>query len=165
MSAYLDQDFQANSSAGIEVTPQLRDDWRLTSRWANFLSIIGFIFLGLSLLGIGTVSTVFATLADRGFDNPALQLFQAMGGWFTATMVLMLIAQFIITLAQFRFASKLREAIDRNDQAAFEYAWLQFRNFFRWSGIMVAAVLVLYFLAGIAAFIFMDLAANSVIEQ
>lgn len=154
---FLDQDFQANTGSGIQVTPNLREDWRMSARWANFIAIVGFVFIGIGLLAAGSMSTLLANLPALGLDsNPVARLITSMGAGFGLIMLVLLGVQFYITLFHFRFAKNLKRAIEAADQPAFEEAWLHFRNVFRWNGIVLIVTIALYFIAAIVIFVFAD---------
>ena len=158
---YLDQDFQANTSNQIQFTPGLREDWRITARWANFLAIVGFISIGIGALALIGMSTMLSTLSSMGMGNPGLEMMQSsFGSVFIVFLLLAMGVQVVITLFQFRFARNMKRALDATDQLAFEDAWMYFRNFFRWSGIMLIVVLTVYLLIGIAMLFFVGSVAG-----
>ncbi len=152
---YLDQDFQA-SSAQLEPTREIREDWRITARWGNFLAIIGFVFIGIGLLAAFSLSTVINMLSLMGGSNPGLELLGSMGGWLAVVVLAGLAVQFMIVLFQYRFAKNLKMAVLQTDQSAFEEAWLQFRNLFRWYGILIIASMVFGLLANLAMYAFVS---------
>ena len=151
---YLDQDFQASSSQ-LQPTREIREDWRITARWGNFLAIIGFVFIGIGLLAAFSLSTVINMLSLMGGSNPGLEMLGSMGGWLAVIVLIGLAVQFMIVLFQFRFAKNLKMAVLQTDQTALEEAWLQFRNLFRWYGILIIASIVIGLLANVAMYTFL----------
>lgn len=143
----LDQDFQYNAADQLQVTRAMRQDWQTTGKWAFFLSIIGFVFIGLGLLVAGSLTQVINMMQAMGTDNPALELFSSMGTGLTIFYLLMLALQLAITYFHFRFAQQLKRAVQFTDQDAHEQAWLNFRNFLRINGIVFIVVIVFYIIA------------------
>ncbi|MCB0534072.1 MAG: hypothetical protein H6574_05275 [Lewinellaceae bacterium] len=151
---YLDQDFQSSASQ-LQPTREIRENWRITARWGNFLAIIGFVFIGFGLLAAFSLSTVINMMSAMGGSNPALELLGSMGGWLAVVVLIGLAVQFMIVLFQYRFAKNLKIAVMQTDQTALEEAWLQFRNLFRWYGIMIIASIIIGLLANIAMYAFL----------
>lgn len=151
---YLDQDFQSSASQ-LQPTREIRENWRITARWGNFLAIIGFVFIGFGLLAAFSLSTVINMMSAMGGNNPALELLGSMGGWLAVVVLIGLAVQFMIVLFQYRFAKNLKIAVMQTDQTALEEAWLQFRNLFRWYGIMIIASIIIGLLANIAMYAFL----------
>lgn len=141
---YLDQDFQQDSGEGLEVTRTMRQDWHTISRWVNFLSIVGFVLIGISLIAIGSLPKALSMLAYMGGENPMLELMTSMGTGLIFIMLLLLGVQFGLYYLLFRFARQLRQAIQHTNQEAFEDAWLNYRNFLRITGILLIVVLSIY---------------------
>lgn len=152
---YLDQDFQSSSSQ-LQPTREIRENWRITARWGNFLAIVGFVFIGIGLLAAFSLSTVINMMSAMGASSPGLELLASMGGWLAVVVLIGLVVQFMIVLFQFRFAKNLKIAVMQTDQTALEEAWLQFRNLFRWYGILIIASIVIGVLANVAMFAFLS---------
>lgn len=146
----LDHNFQQHNPNASETTWQMRQDWHTTARWARFLSIVSFVFSGIGLLGTLGISTVLEQMMaignSTGMENPMLEVMLAQKSVFTIFFLLIIGAQVAVNLFQFRFASRLKDALQFTDQQALEEAWLNFSNFFKWSGIMVIAFIAIYFL-------------------
>lgn len=151
---YLDQDLQ-NESNQIEVSRHMREDWQTTSKWANFIAIVGFVFLAIGLIAITGLPTVLSTMAAMGGESGGMLFFESISNYLIVGGVIALGLQFAITLFQFRFAQNLKQAIAFNNQQAFEIAWLNFRNLFRWNGILIIASIVLGFVMQIAMAVFL----------
>lgn len=149
---YLDQDFpDSNNTAEIvQSTRPMRQSWYTISRWSMFFAIVGFIFIGLMLLGLGQISRMLPMMSYALGENPILNAIIAMGAFFVGIIVLMLAIQFVINFWQYRFATQMKRALTYTDQASFEQAWLNFRNVFRSVGILT--VLSLLFFIGLLLF-------------
>lgn len=145
----LDHNFQQHTSDASGTTWQMRQDWHTTARWARFLSIVSFVLSGIGLLftlGFSTVlEQMMAIGSSTGMENPMLEAMLNEKSIVTIFFFIIIGAQVAVNLFQFRFAGRLKDALQFTDQQALEEAWLDFSNFFKWSGIMVIAFIVVYF--------------------
>ncbi|WP_304064362.1 DUF5362 family protein [Pedobacter glucosidilyticus] len=125
-----------------------------TAKWAKFLAIMGFIFTGLAVL-LGLLFSVF------GSAMLSATAFGAIGG--AAFGLIYIIAGLIYYFPAkylYDFAVYTKQAILIKDQESIEYAFSKIKSVFKFWGIMVIIILVIYFLAfifGIASAIFMGM--------
>ncbi|MBK6930843.1 MAG: hypothetical protein IPH12_08180 [Saprospirales bacterium] len=140
----LDQDISFDASNQLAPTREMRQNWYETASWAKFISIVGFIMAGIALLLVSSLTTIFAMLAQMGVDTPGLNLLNSLGTGMTIYMLVLVAVQVALNLFQYRFATRLKTAVQRTDQVAFEEAWLNFRNLFRWSGVFLIVLVVFY---------------------
>jgi hypothetical protein len=141
---YLDQDFQADTTNQLEPTRTIRQDWHTSARWANFLAITWFIFTIIGLIGTLSIGATMEQLALLGADSPGMELLMAQRIPLTIMFLAILALYTALAWFQFRFAKNMRHALQFTDQDALEQSWLQFRNLFRWSGILVIAMIIFY---------------------
>lgn len=142
------------TSGGLDrSTEPMHQDWATTAYWANFLAVVNFVLLGLGAIALLFVSAFVSQLSGAydGIDNP-LAFLMSVGGGIVGILIglAFLGLAFVITSFLFRFARRLRAALELQDQEAFETAWFNFRNYFRWQGIFTVAVIVAYFIVIIA---------------
>jgi len=143
----LDHNFQQHTSNASDTTWQMRQDWHITARWARFLSIVSFVLAGIGLLGTLSISTALEQMMvlGGGMDNPFMEAMLAQKTGLTVFCLIIIGLQVAVNLFQFRFANRLKDALQFTDQQALEDAWLNFSSFFKWSGIMVIVFIALYF--------------------
>ncbi len=148
----MENTFRTSGGLGRSTEP-MHQDWATTAYWANFLAIVNFVLLALGAIALLFVSAFISQLpgAYDAIDNP-LALFMAEGGGIFGILIglAFLGLAFVITSFLFRFARRLRAALELQNQEAFEAAWLNFRNYFRWQGIFTVVVIVAYFFMIIA---------------
>ncbi|MEQ1745697.1 MAG: hypothetical protein ABMA02_09745 [Saprospiraceae bacterium] len=148
----LDHNFQAHSADQSATTWQMRQDWSITARWARIMAIIFFVFAGFGLLGVLGLSTIYGEMASVGGRvNPLMEAILSKVGVFSFLFLAIIAVQIAINLFQLRFANRLKIALQTNDQVTLEGAWEQFSQFFKWSGIMLIVLIVVYL--GIMLFI------------
>ncbi len=142
------------TSSGLDrSTEPMHQDWATTAYWANFLAIVNFVLLSLGAIALLFVSAFISQPpgAYNAIDNPLASPMAAGGGIMGILIGLAFLGlAFVITSFQFRFARRLKAALAFQDQEAFEAAWLNFRNYFRWQGIFAIVVIVAYFVMIIA---------------
>jgi heme/copper-type cytochrome/quinol oxidase subunit 2 len=126
---------------GSEALNHLNSAWK----WTMFLSILGFIFLGL-LIVAGVVTSTFLS---------AFKTQEANLGIPESLMIIILIViaaiYFFPVFFLFRFSRNTRDAIQTLDRRKLEKAFRNLRIYFTYIGIMVIVVLSIYLVTLLAA--------------
>jgi magnesium-transporting ATPase (P-type) len=129
----------------IEIGPETLNHLNSMWKWTMFLSILGFIFLGLLIIA-GVVTSTFLT---------AFKTEEANLGIPESLMIIILIViaaiYFFPVLFLFRFSRNTRDAIQNLDRRKLEKAFRNLRIYFTYIGIMVIVVLSIYFMTLLAA--------------
>ncbi len=118
-----------------------------TSRWANVLSIMGFIGLGLLLIFGLLVGTVM-----NNINTPVFSSFSS--GLVSAFYLLLAGIYFMPVLYLFRFASRMKFAIREMNQEALNDAFKNMKSLFRFLGMMTIAIVCVYVLILISVIMF-----------
>jgi hypothetical protein len=120
---------------------------RETSKWAKFLSIVGFIFCGIMVvIGIFAAS-LFATMSTQYGSPMPSQL----GGLMTGFYIVYAVIYFFPCLFLFRFSTRTQVALRNNDQLQLSTALGSLKSYFKFFGILtiiVLAILALAFILG-----------------
>lgn len=121
-----------------------------TAKWANFLSIIGFILS--VIIGIVAIfaGTLFGNLT-RGFGGSGSF---AGAGFVTVIYLIGAAVYFFMSLFLFRFASKMKTALITNDQQTLNSSFLNLKNLYKLMGILTLvylSFLVLALIIGVGA--------------
>lgn len=129
----------------IEIGPETLNHLNSTWKWTMFLSILGFIFLGLIIIA-GVVTSTFLTAfktqeANLGVPESLMII----------TLIVVAAIYFFPVLFLFRFSRNTRDAIQNLDKRKLEKAFRNLRTYFTYIGIMVIVVLSIYFVALFAA--------------
>ena len=106
-------------------------------KWALFLSIMGFIFLGLMLILGFSVGTIFSTIP--GFENANIP-----HGIFAGIYLFIAAVYFFPILFLFRFSVKTKDALTTRNAHSFEGAIKNLRNLFLYMGIFLIVILAFY---------------------
>lgn len=132
------------SNSELSISSQTRDHLHEAAKWAYFLSIVGFIGLGLMVLG-GLV-VMFAGAAVPGMSSQM--------GVFGIVYLIMAALYFFPTYYMFLFAQKIKAACSASSQADLDTGIENLKSFFKFVGIFTIVIISLYllmFLIGILA--------------
>ena len=117
------------------------------AKWARFLAICGFIFLGLMVIYGIVISFVFANMAGtmNQFDSPSStnNLANIMGIGMIVFYIICAVIAFFPYYFLLRFANKMRGALVSNDQDALNGSFQNLKILYRYMGILMIISLVL----------------------
>jgi hypothetical protein len=129
----------------------LQDDLRIdsitqsylseTAKWTNFLGIMGFIFSGLIAIAAFFMGTILTTTMNTyGNGGTAIG-----GGVITVVYLILAAVNFFMALFLYRFAQKMKIALQANDQLTLNESFLNLKKLFKLAGILT--IVYLAFLA------------------
>lgn len=141
---------EPNSSSlfSLNIDPVTKANLGETAKWARFLAIIGMIVLVLALaitvysvIFLGSAGSAFSP--DAGYNvntafNDNMRIGVIIGS------VIMLAVAFFPLLFLLRFANDMRKALNGNDQQRLNTSFQNLKIYFRYLGILVLIVLVIY---------------------
>ena len=129
----------------IEIEQETLNHLDTTRKWAMFLAIVGFIFLGLLIIiGLiaGTFLTAFST-GEKGLGIPESLMF--------IPVLLLIVLYFFPVLFLFRFSKHTSHAIRTFDKLEFHKAIKNLKAYFAYIGILIIIVLSIYIVVLIIA--------------
>lgn len=135
---------QDAGSDGLQVTRNMKANWLTTSKWAMFMAILGFIYVGLAIIAVAFMMPLMRMALAMSGQSELASLVESAGTLFVIVVLLVLAAMFFVHLFHFRFSTGIQRAMQYDNQDAFESAWRNFRNYFRLNGIITITVMVLY---------------------
>lgn len=140
------ENYNSNSEIfNLQVDEVARANMLEMARWTKFLSIVGFI--GLGLLAMGGIAMLFSTAIIDSMGYGAL-------GTSVALIYLVLVAlYFYPTYALFKFANTVKPAIRTANQAQFNEALGHLKGVFKFVGIFTIIIIGIYGLIFIFAII------------
>ncbi len=125
----------------MEISPETLANLNATRKWTMFLSILGFIFLGLLVfagLATGTFLTAFkAHESGMGVPEPLI----------IAGFAIIALVYFFSILFLYRFSINIRDAVKENDIKKLSRAFRNLRTFFTYIGIIFIIALSIYIVA------------------
>lgn len=135
-------------STGLTFNAELEDHLYVICKWAKFLAILGFIFIGLTfivmLIAGGSVATLLASSAT-GFGAAIAPVI--------TIVILLLIALYILPVVyMYRFSSKIKQGLKFVNQESLNGGINNFRKFWKFVGVLTIAFLILNILTVIGSF-------------
>jgi len=112
-----------------------------TSSWTYFLSILGFVGIGLMVL-IGIFLSVVMSDISPGL-NPYAQL-GLNPGYFGLVYVILAGLYFFPVLYLFNFSRKMKNALSSKNNEAFESAFSNLKSHYKFVGIMAIVLISMY---------------------
>ena len=129
----------------IEIGPEIINTLNATWKWTMFLSVLGFIFLGL-LIVAGLVTSTF--LSSFKTEEVSLGIPESL--LFIVWIIIATISFFPVFFL-IRFSRHTRNAVHTHDKQELHKAFKNLRIYFTYIGIMVIVVVTIYIVALIAA--------------
>ncbi|MFK7946384.1 MAG: hypothetical protein AB8G11_02250 [Saprospiraceae bacterium] len=135
----LDNDYV--SDVGLSVTGAIRGYLETTAKWGRFLSIVGFIMTGLSLLSVFGMGAAFSEIENlMGVDF-------SVGVTFIITLYLIFLALlFFPCLFLYNFSTSTLRSLQNEEQIDFERAFHNLKRLYQFIGILIAIFLAFYLL-------------------
>ncbi|HVS96524.1 MAG TPA: hypothetical protein VHE54_08550 [Puia sp.] len=112
------------------------------ARWAKFLTVIGFIFCGLSVVMAILFGTVFSTL----FSNLGSGGLGMSGAWLAIIYLCIAVLNFIPCLYLHNFAVRMLAALENRDQDQLNRSFRNMRAFYRFVGVLMILLLGIWLL-------------------
>lgn len=140
------------SDESLALNPQIRSFLKETAKWTFFISIIGFIYVGLIVIaGIGLgFSSSF--MPDTG-PNPMPFSLGALGAFYAILGLITLIP----FLYLFRFSTNMSAALRNNNESSLTASFSNLKSHYKFYGIFIIVILVIYVFIIIGAFIGLSL--------
>ncbi len=117
------------------------------AKWGKFLAIVGFVFIGLMLIGGLVMQTVMPSLSTYGYGNPFLK--------YIGTVYIFLgLILFFPCFYLLKFSNKMQEALRSSNQESLDNAFVNLKAMFKFYGIVTIVILCFYaliFLFGIGS--------------
>ena len=130
---------QSNNLFELQIDHQGSSFLRETAKWSKFLSIVGFVVMGLMLLFLGFAPTIFSTTFASGYGGSK----EAGFAQFIILAAVMLI-YFFPCLYLYKFATKMQVALRNNDQETLNSSFENLKSCFKFMGIFTIIILAIY---------------------
>lgn len=135
----------------LTISPDIVNFLRETAKWAKFLSIVGFVMMGLFV-----IMGVFFSAMIGGMGGAAAGLG---GGFLGLVYVAMAALYFFPILYLYRFSTQIKTAIDNNDQGFLSSAFSNLKSCYKFLGILMAIILGFYAFMLVIGLLFGGMAA------
>jgi hypothetical protein len=130
----------------ITLTSGAKNFLRETAKWGKFLSILGFIALGLMLLGSFFISSFYNTLPQADIMPFDLGI--------VVTLIYTVVALICIfpIYYLYQFSAKMKEALISKDDAVLVTAFEMLKSHYKFIGVATIITLSIYILLAIIVF-------------
>jgi len=123
----------------LAISEQVKNLMLSLAKWARYLAIMGFIFMGVTALSISFTNL----LHEQDVHVPAGYRVGYWFGYFLGASALLSAIYFYPNYALLRYSKRIREAISTSDQGQFESGIAYLRNSFRYMCILFLVCLVM----------------------
>ena len=140
---------QDTSLFGFGIDQSSRSHLSEAAKWAKFLSIVGFVMCGLIVIGSIFAGSFLATMTssyNEGYRS-SVGLTGGMGAFIAVFYIGIAVLFFFPYLFLFRFATRMKAALNTNDQTTLNTSFQNLKIMFRYVGILTIVMLSFYALA------------------
>jgi hypothetical protein len=130
----------------LEVTNEIIEQLNSAAKWAKFLAILGFVFIGFMVI-VGFALSIFMNFLQA----VPFQHLPFPGFLFGFVYLLIGVVYFFPILYLFRFSTKIKQAISASNTQQMLIAFQNLKSHYRYIGIVMIVMLALYLLT----FVFM----------
>jgi ABC-type dipeptide/oligopeptide/nickel transport system permease component len=123
------------------------------ARWGRFLSILGFIYCGLMVILAIFFGSIMGRMMSGMGDAGADMTSRMGGGLFGFVFIAVALIMFFPALFLYNFSTKMRRALNSNDQPFLTEALKNLKSLFKFYGIIAIIVVSFYALALIGGII------------
>ncbi|QNF35299.1 hypothetical protein HUW51_22210 [Adhaeribacter swui] len=131
------------SRSELQVTSQMRHYLLLTAKWTQFLAIVGFIFIGLMVIGAFTFGSIMHSLTSN-FPGAPSSVPGGSGAIMTIYLLFFAVLYFFPTLYLYQFSTKTKAALLYGEELNLAFAFSRLKSFFKFWGIFLIVILVFY---------------------
>lgn len=145
--------YENESRRDLQVNDIVKDYLLETAKWAKLIAIVGFVSLGLMVIMGLFMGTIMGTLAAM---SPEAAEISGLGGGFLAIFYIgMALIYFVPIKYLYDFSSKVKKAIQITDQNLFNEAMMKLKSHYKFIGILMLIMIILY----VGMFVMMLIAA------
>lgn len=123
---------------GLQVDYDSGNMFTEATKWAKFLAIIGFIFIGIFALTLALAGAAMV----QGFSTYMPEL-AGFGGLIIGIFILILLICTYLTILLFRFTALVKQGIETQNQVTFNSGLKNLKNYFLIYGVFTLILLVL----------------------
>ena len=122
----------------MQLSDQAKKHLLETSKWANFIAIVGFIAIGLLIIMSFSIGTIMASLPEGSLGGLSPKFFSFF--YLIAAGI-----YFIPVFFLFQFAQKTKEALIKEDHNLLAFGLKKLKSHYKFIGILFIVLIALYF--------------------
>lgn len=135
----------------LEVNENIKGLLKETASWTYFLSILGFVGIGI-LVVFGIFFGTIMSAGALGNANPYANMGVSMG-YFGFIYVVMGLIYFFPVLYLFKFSKKMKQALSTKNNEDFKLAITNLKSHYKFMGVFTIVIFSIYILAFIIGLI------------
>lgn len=154
MEGYLNENQNQDQSQifSLTIDPIIKSHLYETARWGKFLAILGFIVCALVVIVGLFFGTIFSSLVSRSEVSYEGNISTGSFGALAAVIyIIIAVVYFFPCLFLFRFSTKMKAALNGNEQMDLTLAFQNLKSLFRYVGVITVIVLAFYIIVIIFA--------------
>ena len=154
---------QPVAGASLPLDPETKNYLFEAAKWAKFMGIVGYVFIGFMVLGAFFIGTFMSFLTRNATPQTTDSPFNS--GMFSIVMgvyfLLIALLYYFPTRYLHQFGVKTQLALRTHEQFDFSEAFSKLKSFFKFFGILTIIMLVLYGAALLFMVVFGALMGNA----
>ena len=135
---------EEQASASLTISIEAINSLTETAKWTKFLSILGFIFIGLIVVMAFFAGSMMSFLPTQQID----QMPNGLGFLFTVISLLMALLYFFPTKYLWNFSQKIKSALANQNEEELDAALSNQKSFYKFFGILIIVFLSIYAFTG-----------------
>jgi hypothetical protein len=128
----------------LELNESAKEFLREAAKWAYFLSILGFIGIGLIVLAAIFAGTIFSAIGSMTPGEIGGKIGSAFGIIITVVYLLIALLYFFPIYYMNKFASNAKTALQENDTETLSISFEYLKSHYKFIGIMMLTMMCLY---------------------
>lgn len=126
----------------LRLTEESKSFLKETAKWAYFLSIVGFVGVGILVLFALFFGTIFSKLSSFGGNSTPMPMMA--GGFITVLYLVIAVIYFFPVYYLFQFSSKLKIAFNNTDNEQLTASFENLKSHYKFMGICAIVMISLY---------------------
>lgn len=128
-------------SNDLSLTTGAKEFLKQSAGWTKFISIVGFVFLGLIV-----IAALFAgSIMSAAMESSGMAM---MGGAFLTVIYLAIAVLYFFPIYYlFQFSAKMKAALEQQSSALLEQAFSNLKSHYKFMGILLIILLAFYAIA------------------
>lgn len=136
------EEITTSGNSNFELTVESQSFLKETAKWAYFLSILGFVGVGIMVILALFMGTIFSKLGVFGGNPGRFGMME--GGFITGLYLLLAVLYFFPVYYLFQFASKAKAAFSVVDNEKLTESLQYLKSHYKFMGIMAIIVFSFY---------------------
>lgn len=150
MEEYQNEDQNQSQSQlfSLTIDPVIKSHLSETAKWGKFLAILGFVVCGLIIIVGLFFGTIFSSLMSR---SPEVSYegnisSGSVGAMAAIIYIIIAVVYFFPCLFLYRFSTKMKTALNGNEQTDLTLSFQNLKSLFRYVGVITVILLAIYLL-------------------